>query len=346
MIYIFGFAFLLLIVTIIAIRMYPHEVTWQEMAVGAVVQTVVLAVIIYGGYYSQGKDVEILNGSITAKFRDEVSCEHSYSCNCRTTCTSGKNSSCSTTCDTCYEHWSDFNWVVETTVGSFLIDRVNRRGDDMPPRWKNVQMGEPASLPQNYYNYIKAAPFSLFNNMDESEVEVPAYPTVYDYHRINRVINHSSLDIDVKPLNNILNDALKTLGPKKKVNIIVILHTNDVTFSEIVRTKHLGGKINDLYVLIGLNEDMSIKNVATFSWSKSDLVNVTVRDAVADIGQYDTEQVAQAILDNVDKHYEHRSIEEFQYLKHETTLPIWAVALAVIFGLVFPFVSAYVAYRI
>lgn len=89
-------------------------------------------------------DVELLNGYVTGKERDVVSCSHSYECMCYYTesCSgSGTSRSCTRTrhCSTCYEHSYDVDWDVHTTVGNLTIDRIDRQGLDQPPRWTAVQ---------------------------------------------------------------------------------------------------------------------------------------------------------------------------------------------------------------
>ncbi len=107
------------------------------MAVQAAVCGGVCAAIYYGGMH----DTETWNSYVVTKEREEVSCSHSYSCNCLQVCSSDSNggSSCHTQCDTCYEHSYDVDWVVQDTIGDFRISRIDRRGLGEPPRWTSVQ---------------------------------------------------------------------------------------------------------------------------------------------------------------------------------------------------------------
>src|SRR5574342_424492 len=111
-------------------------------------------------------DVEVWNGVVTGKEQNTVSCSHSYQCNCRQSCTgSGKNQSCTTVCDTCYEHSHDYDWDVYTSINDTItIDRVDRQGVNEPSLWTAVKMGEPVSVTHSYKNYIKASPGTLFRH--------------------------------------------------------------------------------------------------------------------------------------------------------------------------------------
>lgn len=342
--WIIAFAVLLIIVWLFAMKLFPHTVTWKEGVLILCVQSVIIGAIVFGSLYGQGSDTQIVNGEVTGKERDVVSCEHSYSCNCITTC-SGKGA-CSTICQTCYEHSFDVDWIVNSNVGSLLIDRTDRQGLKEPKRWSDVKIGEPFAAERNYYNYIKASPFSIFNKSQiEDKTAIPSYLRVHDYYRVQRVINYNAAYKNDDLLNDLLNESLKKLGPQKKVNIVVVLHSKGGMFSEALRAKQLGGKINDVFVVIDINNDGVFNGVNVFSWSKTDQVNVMVRDSLLDIGRYDAIAMNSAISNNIARYYQHRSIEEFKYLEDDVQIPKYAVWLLIVFGILFPFVGAYVAHK-
>lgn len=345
--WILGFGLLLGAVWFVAVRMFPHTITKKEGLVMLGMQSAVMTVVIFGSLYGQGSDTQILNGQVTGKTREVVSCEHSYSCNCVTSCSGGsKNRTCSTICQTCYEHSHDIDWDVQSTVGGTSINRIDRQGTSEPPRWTSIKVGEPFARESNYYNYIKASPFSIFNKSQlDSEVAVPSYLSVYDYYRINRVIEFGVTNKDSQLLNNLLNDTLRTVGPLKKVNVVVVLHNKGNLFSESLRAKQLGGKINDVYVVIDMDKEGVFNSVAVFSWSKTDMVNIFIRDLLLDIGKFDAVAINNVVKEGLTKHYEHRSIEEFKYLDDEVEIPKVAIWFLMIFGLVFPFVGAYIAHK-
>lgn len=346
--WIIGFTVLLAVVWIVAMHLFPHRVTLKEGLIMLVIQTCVISAIIFGSLYGQGSDVQILNGEVTGKSREEVSCSHSYSCNCRTTCSgSGSSRTCSQVCQTCYEHNYDVEWNVQSSIGYHTeIATIDRQGLKEPPRWSSVKIGEPFAVQDSYYNYIKASPFSIFNKSElDNQVTIPAYLSVHDYYRINRVID---FDSDYKPsgeLNNLLNYSLRKLGTEKKVNVVVVLHSKGNLFSESLRARTLGGKINDVYLVLGVDKEGDFKHVAVFSWSKSDVVNVKLRDALLEIGKYDAVAINKVVQENILQYYEPRSIEDFKYLDDEVEVPTYAIWMVMIFGILFPFGSAYIAYR-
>lgn len=343
--FIIGFAIWIAIVWVVATRIWPHHVTWKEGLAMLLIQSILMSAVYFGSMYGKGLDTQILNGQVTDKSSERVSCSHSYSCNCSDICSgSGSSRSCTKVCSTCYEHSYDIDWVVRSTVGSTEIDRIDRQGTREPARWTAVYVGQPFAKESSYYNYIKASPFSIFNRKEmESKIEVPDYPEVYDYYKINRVLDFKSDFKHDGLLNALLNEQMKTLGNEKKVNLVVIFHSQDQFFVEAYKNKNLGGKINDVTVMIKIDKDGVFKAVDVFSWSKQDIVNVKIRDALLDVGKYDVEGITRAIASNIKTSYDHRSIKEFEYLDAEVELPDWAVWFLLVFGTLFPFASAFVA---
>lgn len=332
------------IAVIIGIKKFPHHITWQEGLAVVTLSCCLVATVYFVDNWSKGADKMILNGQVTSKEKNRVSCSHSYSCNCRTV-TSGKTTSVH--CDTCYEHLFDYDWDVHSTVGGVTIDRVDRQGVKEPKRWTEVKIGEAFSIESTYYNFVKAAPLSIFNREAiESTVAVPGYIAVRDYYRINRIIKFGVPEFNTAELNNKLNDELRVLGPAKKANIVVIFHNKDSKFAEIVKAKSLGGKINDITVLIGLNKDYTFKDVNVYSWSKNDMVNVVMRDLLLDVGKYDALAISNAISKPIKSYYVHRSIKEFEYLEEEVQVSSTVMVVLLMLCFFVPCAGLYAAYRI
>lgn len=274
---------------------------------------------------SLGDDKMILNGSVVKKAKERTSCEHSYTCNCVTTRV-GKTTS--TTCQTCYEHTHDYDWVVHSDIGKAYIARVDRRGDNEPQRFTDVRVGEPFSLKLDYFNYIKASPLSVFKDYNAyAEMKTPAYPTIYDYYRVKHVVNHGSQYVaGMDDLNDKLSEALKTTSPKVKANALIVLYGGSDDLVEATRVKNYGGRINDLTVMIRADSSGSILNVGVFSWSKNDLVNVKIRDEIRGLGKLsleNNEKVVDIINSNLLKYYHKRSNSEFEYLEENIVMPTW-----------------------
>lgn len=306
-----------------------------SMSIGLhLIVQVIVAFILYLPTFSSMKDVEILNGQVTGKFSEKVSCSHSYSCNCRTVSSgSGKNRTTRRVCDTCYEHRYDIDWVVKSTFGRSTIDRINRQGTNEPPRWTAVSVGEPFSSPHVYDNYVLVDPESLFSERQFLVVKyknLPAYPKVYDYYRVNRVVPLSGkYTTFAADLNHKLNMSLRTVGPNKQVNIIVVVGSNLTDdYMRAIRQYWFNGKKNDVVVLIS-EVDNKIQNAYVFGWAKNSISDIEIRNAL--IGSDLTaESVSGIIITNTMKYFVRRSMKEFEYLLDQAVVPMWAVVVSLL----------------
>ena len=191
------FLLFFLIPIIVALGIFffsQRKITVKEFLAQTVIQGLIAASISVAIYNNNTSDIEVLHGQVTSKQSEHVSCSHSYSCNCYTTCSgSGENQSCTEHCSTCYEHSYDVDWIVRSQIGYVEIDRVDRQGLDEPSRFTKAKIGEPFSQTRSFENFIKGSPDTLFKRqglVEKYKDKIPNYfSKVYDYYRINRVIN-------------------------------------------------------------------------------------------------------------------------------------------------------------
>lgn len=313
------------------------KIIWHtDITVGEVFVNILIGVVVVTsgwamGRYLEAADVQILNGEVTGKRSEKVSCSHSYSCNCT------KNG-----CSTCYDHAYDVDWILDTTVGEVKIDRVNRRGTKEPPRFTQALPGDPVAQRSQYTNYIKAAPNSLFNHLENTravkqyEGQIPSYPSsIRDYHYVDRFIAHGVSVPDASNWNLELAHTLKRLGTTKQANsVIVVTKSPSTEFATALNAAWLGGKKNDVVVVIGAPEYPKIAWVRVLSWTKNELFKVQLRDALMDLKEVRREEVLHTLKHHIEKGFERRPMADFEYLKDEIELPTWAVVLLVILSLV------------
>lgn len=318
----------------IAKRLWYTEISWREMGLNIGVVVIAVTLVWLGGRGLKASDTEIWNGQVTGKEQVWVSCEHSYECNCRESCSgSGKDRSCSTTCDTCYEHFNDWNWTVRSDVGNFNISRIDRRGSHEPPRWTKVLKGQPVASERTFVNYIKAVPESLFHKNSSAKEQykdkLPKYPQVYDYHYANRVIPVGVQVADIEDWNYRLALILRELGPKKQANIIIVLAgETDSQYAHALEEHWLGGKKNDVVVVLGVPEYPKISWVHVISWTDRELLKVKLRDALLDLKTLEAEKVVTLIDSHVNELFVRKPMKDFEYLWAEVTPPMWINVLA------------------
>ncbi len=337
---------LLLIIVVIALLCklrWSKTITWTE----AGVQTAVVCFLVISVYelsmFSASYDVETLNGKVTGKEKEWVSCEHSYSCHCKTVSSgSGKNKTTRRVCDTCYRHFNDWNWNVKTSLGDFTISRIDDRGYYKPPRWTAVQNNQPVAFPHVYTNYVKAAPDSLFHPILDFKGDLPEYPGFYDYQYSDRVIGVSK---DQKIWNEVLATSLNDRGRIKQVNYVIVFTNKSPIFADALQSKWIGGKKNDIVVVLGVKTYPNIDWVKVFSWSKQDIVNVSLRNALLDSKTVDPYKTLSIINDNVDKFYVRRPMSDFKYLENDVQPSAWIVVLTLIIGVISSIALAYHFHR-
>ncbi len=311
-----------------------YQITFPEF----LCQVAVVVALMIAGYYialnQATTDTEIWNAQVTSKTSEKVSCEHSYSCNCRPV-SCGKD--CTTIhCDTCYEHSYDVSWYLHTSADEHIkIDRVNRQGTTMPPRWNQAHVGDPTALQHTFTNYIKANPWSLLNRTDEeTQFPIPAYPIgVYDYHYVDRFIAPPLPDTPA--WNRSLQTLNAELGVRKRVNIIVVVTKESEAFSHALENVWLGGKKNDVIVVIGSKDLKAIEWVRVISWSHSEVMKVELRDALLKIGTLDNREPIMVVLkDHVTRGYALMQMEDYKYLMAGVEPTAGAMWLLIILGLV------------
>lgn len=320
---------ILLIVPLLChILAYKHD--WLVTGVLCLISFVINISMMLGGTYYNARDVEILNGKITSKKMDRVSCSHSYFCRCR----SVYNSSTKTShqeCDTCYEHFNDYDWNVKSTVGNFTINRVDRQGLIAPQRWQQVVIGEPAAVEHTYMNWIKASQQSVLNRDGErlKAFKVPVRPETNDYYRVVHVVlDNVSIHPSFVELNKQLTLWLAENGERKQINVMYVLTNNpDREYARAV-LHSWGQKKNELLVVIGVDKT-EIKWVNVSSMSSDDLVNVKTRDAILElktIENLNTFMPMQAEI--IEKHFKRKHMSDYEYLKEELEVPTWAYIVA------------------
>lgn len=303
----------------------------------------VVAVSFFIGVGFKTSDVQILNGQITGKTREHGHYVESYQCNCREICSgSGNSRTCSTTCDTCYRDHYTVTWDCLSTVGTIRIEHLDSLFRSVyntpdPAAFTNAYIGEPVAKTATYKNYIKAAPNTLFRPAAKELKEkfaklVPAYPiNVYDHYKINRVVQVGVNIPDVSIWENKLREVLKTLGPTKQVNVVlVVVNTDDPNYVYALRDAWLGGKKNDVVLVVGITDYPKISWVDVISWTDRELFKVVLRDSVRNLGEMQVDPVIDILKDSITTEFTRKRMRDFEYLEAEIDPPGWVLTTMVI----------------
>lgn len=323
----------------VAKKLWPHEITWGELAINIAVGLAITSVAFGVSRHISISDTAYQNAPLVSKNSERVSCEHSYTCNCRESCSgSGESRSCSTTCDTCYDHLYDVNWLLNSALGSVKVPRVNRQGTVEPPRYKIAAKDDAMTIPYSYQNYVKSAPDSLFSGAayttlkEEFKGVMPAYPeNIYDLHYLNRVLAVNLALPEESKWNSELATMLAKTGVSTTANAVVVFaNVADRNFGAALRAHWIGAKHNELVVVIGVTDYPEIAWVDVFGWSESELAKVQLRDDVLELKTVDRPAVLALISKTLNNGFVPRSPEDFAYLEDEIELPTWIFVLLLI----------------
>jgi hypothetical protein len=346
----------------VAKRIWNAEITWTELGLNIVIIAALSAGTYQLGKWGQTQDTEIWNGAVVKKEMDDGHYVRSYDCNCYESCSgSGDNRSCTTVCQTCYEDHYTRSYDGYTTVGNFTFDYIDttsrsRRNSFPPPQsYKNCKPGEPASIEHSYTNYVQAVPQSLFN--DNSNVaeqyagQIPAYPRVFGFYKINRILNVGSKVPSAvqRDLNQQLNEALISLGASKQANIVVIF-TNimDPSYRYAIENAWLGGEKNDVIIFIGTEDGTTIGWTDVMTWALNagnELFHVKMRDALRQT-PLTADALTATISSTITTEYDRPHMADYEYLKDEIKPAPWVMGLAIFFSIVGSMLLTFLFHRV
>lgn len=339
--------FLLLVPFLIAFSCYCisvyrndeyYKITLKEFLL---LITVIFLVILAGwgiSRLSANHDEELWNGRVSDKKQVTVSCEHSYPCNpypC------GDSDHPMTCWHTCYDHSNDWDWNLYTTNGEQIeIARIDRQGAEEPPRYTKAQVGDPTAQVHSYTNYIKGNPWSILRREGLNETYknfLPAYPlSIYDYHYVNRFIVQNTVVPagEIQAWNNDLMNLNADLGKKKKVNVVfVITGLKDSKYLQALEESWLGGKQNDLVIIVSSSEYPKINWVRVMSWSHSEELKINIRDQIQDLSCLCKRvEIIAAIKSLIDEKFVKTPMSEFKYLAAGVRPPTWGLIVLWIIG--------------
>lgn len=345
-------------------KLYFHwKYTWKEFALQVGGTLVVLFALFMAAGASVTHDTKLVNGIVIQldprqencpvgwrDFRDDFCTEYQtrqvYS---HTTCTgTGNSRTCTRHYDTEYRYifpWERRYFVKTDLPRTYEIDRVDRQGANTPPRFAEIEVGDPVTDSVSYTNYIKGAASSLFSEEDPVEPVPIAYPRIQDYYKANRVI------ITGYPSDNDLysswNESLAEVNAtirRTGANAIVVVTSNSETFAEALARSWDAHNINDVVVTIGMNGN-NIAWADVRSWSENSLVNVEIENEILDLETLDTQAINAIIQSAVLDHYELRPMEDFEYLADDIAPPTWAMVLAAIILLIVTPLVTYLFHR-
>lgn len=323
----------------------------QSAAISAILfalSAVLITVFFAASHGIQTADTEILNGEVVSKERVHDKYKESYDCNCKSvsSCSgSGKDRSCSSrsVCDTCYRDHYTVTWNCITSIGNFEIDKKDWTSSsvyDEPdlPRFTIIKKGDPASRTHSYTNYIKAVPSTLFRPAQETlktryASQIPEYPiNVYDFYKVDRIVPVGVSIPNIREWNNLLSEKLKTLGPLKQANVVIVItKIADPDYFYALQDAWQNGKKNDIVVVIGAPEFPKAANwVQVMALTQNNIFQVKLRDDILALTDLTADNVIAAIDKNTRESFQRKRMRDFEYLDNEIDPPLWIYVLTML----------------
>jgi hypothetical protein len=328
------------------------------MGIQAAITAGVLSILVMASSHYQTVDEKLVNGVVTKLNARKESCNQNWSdysdsfCTNETTRSVRNGQTCTTvnkirTCAPKYktQYRSIYPWeikyFVKTEISEHEISRVDRQGATAPPRFSSIKVGDPVTQSVSYTNYIKGASSTLFNQKYE-DVPPIAYPDIYDYYNARRVI-YFGIPASADFVNKWNEELAKVNSDIRKTgaNAIIAVTNQNPDWAERLAQAWDAHNINDLIVVIGADGE-NIKWVDVRSWSKNDLVNITIRDEVMNLKTIDKTRINDIIKFSVMEYYDEESMDNFEYLAEDIPPPTWLYIIAAIILLVIsPLVTYY-----
>ena len=336
------------VIALLNLLIFNKKVNFVEAGLQILVICGLMAGLAFGCSAEKKHDTEILNGHVTSKQRNEVHCRHSYPCHCYTyNCGTSKCPMTCTQCDTCYEHSFDVDWDVYATCGmyqeSFSVETLDAQGLQEPPRWTAFKPGDPFMEDHGYDNYVKANADTIYKThgyQDKYAKFIPGYPSnIYDYHtHLDRMIMVGTSLPDLQAWNDALTALNCEIGPEKQCNIMMLVTSGQPEeYYYAIKEAWIGGKKNDIIVMIDVSPDGHINWTNTLSWAKDDLVRVKLRDDILAINKMDRAAILAVIHDDVKGHFIRKRMREFKYLDKAIILTdsefIWMLVTAILLSI-------------
>lgn len=325
---------------------FGHEFSWFEMGIQGVITALVITVLSFAGYHSQTADTMLVNGVVATTDARRETCNQFWSDFSDSFCTNQQTrqvrdgQTCTTdskgnrTCTPRYktQYRSIYPWEIRYFVrsdvpSSYEIRRVDAQGAQVPPRFAEISIGDPVTVEVSYTNYIKGAADTLFNQKLE-DIPPIAYPRTYDYYKTRRVI-YFGTPVDSQLVSQ-WNEDLSVLNSeirRTRANVIINVVGQDQSWAEGLAQAWDAHNINDVIVSIGVDQDR-ILWVDVRSWSKSEMVDIVIRDEILNIGTIDPVRINEVIKSAITDHFVMQEMSAFEYLADDIPAPTWVYVIA------------------
>lgn len=297
-------------------------------------------------------------GSVIVELRDNEewdeyiyeTCTESYACG---TDSKGNTQYCTRTYDCSYvDYHAQYYQAITSTGESFrlnhdeyfyLLDRLGRErmfvdmlrdyhdidGDRYVTTFDNGDKICWATTSHLYENRIKASDLTIFNLKKVTEEQDERY-RLHDYPKLtSEVFFPSVVGANLPKTNEELSIINGIYGKDLQVrNFLWVYYNQPPDAGRYQEYKFVRGNKNEIHICVGVNDDLEIKWVHPFTWSKT-LNTPEIRNEILELGTLSdsllSEYIKTEYLTKLQTSYERREFEEFSYI--EISIKIWVIVL-------------------
>jgi hypothetical protein len=232
----------------------------------------------------------------------------------------------------------------ETKKDIFHADQVSIGDGDM---FYVTARDMPASVEKPFVNYLRASASvqKVSGFISSYKSILRPYPAVSDngYGRIDlyRVIDAGANAPRAwkDSLDKQLDLSLMSLGSVKQANVLVYLvGTPDLNAAYAIKENWVGGKKNDIIVVIGASKFPKMDFVHVLAWTDVELFKIELRDRILALKELnDGRALANVITGQMVKSpqsggFKRLPMASMEYLIGDIKLPIWCQILIVLIG--------------
>ena len=306
--------FLLLLIPVVicgvTFLIFRSQITLKEFCLSEAICSVIIFSCFKLASCGAMQDTEILGGRVVQKNHGSQNC-----CHCILICTScGKDC---TTCHCQYLHAVDYYWSVSLSTGDDItVDSCESNKSNVPRRWTEAYVGEPAFTSRFYANYLLADPQSILRKTAQPQFlkQVPEErPGIYDLYRTRKVV---SLGVKVPDSwESRLQELNADLGASKQIDVTFIFtKEKDPRFADAIETKWIYGPKNGLYIVAGVPDGKVITWTRVITISEVELLKVSLRDKLVNISLDNSAQALIIVRSIIGNYWKRTSLEKFKYL--------------------------------
>lgn len=354
------FIFVPVVVAAILLIFFKNKIAWWELSILIAPSAIIILLMNTIMISYRTSDTEYLGSYVTKvhyyqAWDEEVSCSHSYDCNCT------KDSKGNESCSTCYRHAYDVDyhpehWTKEDNNGdeyeitksvyddlrirfattTYFVDMKRDfhsvDGDAYSTNWAGESIkSEVITKEHSYTNKVKVSQSIFkFENIDE---KTKKRWLLYDYPQINGYYQPVVLG---KKIDQATDKKLQFIngfyGKSKQFKMFIMFFTNqsmDAAFKQ--RSYWEGGNKNEFTICICTDKSGKLSWVKCFSWMDKPELEVEVQDYFIDSKDINLSAFADWMPKQIEQHWHRKQFKDFDYLEIQLTdTQMWWILIIVL----------------